>query len=185
MTVSQPPPLNPAEPPEQIRRRLAWPDDKLRAECVVHTHRTGGPGGQHRNKTESAVRLHHRPSGLIVTGEERRSQHQNVANALHRLREAIATYFRAPLPQSFAWPPSVRIQAGRLKVSVENPGYFEVVGVALDALLVYRGVPQDAAAYLGVSTTSYVRFLAEEPRIWQEANRLRRGFGLIPLKANA
>jgi protein subunit release factor B len=50
----------------------------------------GGPGGQHRNKTASAVRLAHPPSGLAVTATERRSQAQNRGQALRRLRERLA-----------------------------------------------------------------------------------------------
>jgi protein subunit release factor B len=49
----------------------------------------GGPGGQHRNKTETGVRLHHHPSGLIVTATERRSRAANLDAAWERLRERL------------------------------------------------------------------------------------------------
>lgn len=52
--------------------------------------RSGGPGGQHVNTTESAVRLVHRPSGLSVRVGEGRSQHQNRELALTRLAERLA-----------------------------------------------------------------------------------------------
>ena len=170
------------EPPEALRRRLDYSDDQLRSECVVHTHRTGGPGGQHRNKTESAVRLQHRPSGLVVTGEERRSQHQNAANALARLREALAIHFRAPLPETVSWPESVRIQGGRLRVSAQNPGFYHVLGLALDALAAHGGRVSESAAWLGVSGSSLTGFLADYPKAWQEAGRIRSAAGLAPLK---
>ena len=51
----------------ELRARLDFNDAQLLAECAVHTYRARGPGGQHRNKTSSAVRLHHSPSQLIVT----------------------------------------------------------------------------------------------------------------------
>ncbi len=64
--------------------------EKLLAECVVTTFRASGPGGQHRNKRESAVRLRHRPTGIVVVASERRSQHQNRAVALERLAARLA-----------------------------------------------------------------------------------------------
>ena len=49
----------------------------------------GGPGGQHRNKTQNAVRLHHEPSGVVVTATERRSLEANKDAAFARLRERL------------------------------------------------------------------------------------------------
>ena len=59
--------------------------DALARECDVEFTRTGGPGGQHRNKTSTAVRLTHRPSGIVVIASERRSQSRNRTLALQRL----------------------------------------------------------------------------------------------------
>jgi protein subunit release factor B len=64
-------------------------DEDLLRECEVDTFRSSGPGGQHVNKTESAVRLTHLPTGLIVTCREARSQHQNKAACLRKLREKV------------------------------------------------------------------------------------------------
>lgn len=64
-------------------------DDDLLAECDVDTFRSGGKGGQHANKTESAVRLRHRPSGLVVTSQQERSQHRNKQLALEELRRRL------------------------------------------------------------------------------------------------
>lgn len=64
-------------------------DDALLAECVVETFRSGGPGGQHANKVESAVRLTHEPTGIVVTVRETRSQHQNKQLALEELRRRL------------------------------------------------------------------------------------------------
>jgi len=76
---------------------LTASDDKLLAECTVETYRASGPGGQHRNKTESAIRLTHRPTGVAVTATERRSQHENRHRAIARLRKAIAVRIREPI----------------------------------------------------------------------------------------
>ena len=72
------------------RRALSLPQDVLLAECEEEFFTSGGPGGQHRNKTESGVRLTHRPTELSVTATERRSQARNRTEALERLREALA-----------------------------------------------------------------------------------------------
>ena len=64
-------------------------DEELLRECEVDTFRSSGPGGQHVNKTESAVRLRHPPSGVVVTSQSERSQHRNKAICLQKLREKI------------------------------------------------------------------------------------------------
>src|SRR6478672_12104952 len=82
-------------------RRDQWTalsDGQLLAQCEVDTYRASGPGGQKRNKTSSAVRLRHPPSGLIVIAEESRSQHENRARALRRMRQALYLKVRDELP---------------------------------------------------------------------------------------
>ena len=64
-------------------------DDDLLAECVVETYRSSGKGGQHVNKVETAVRLRHGPSGIVVSSQKERSQWQNKRNCLMKLRRAI------------------------------------------------------------------------------------------------
>src|SRR5437870_66904 len=79
-------------------RWTALTDGQLLAQCDVDTYRASGPGGQKRNKTSSAVRLRHPPSGLLVIAEESRSQHENKAKALKRLRQALYLKLREPVP---------------------------------------------------------------------------------------
>ncbi len=74
-------------------------DEELLAECRVETFRAGGPGGQHQNRTESAVRLVHLPTGIRVVAREERSQHRNRARALERLRAALEERARTPEPR--------------------------------------------------------------------------------------
>lgn len=72
-------------------------DDDLLGECEVETFRASGPGGQHVNKTESAVRLRHLPSGVVVTSQQERSQHRNKALCLQKLRDKVERLnYRAP-----------------------------------------------------------------------------------------
>jgi protein subunit release factor B len=58
--------------------------------------KSGGPGGQKKNKTETAVRIRHRPTGLTVTATEQRSRHANIEQALERLRQRLAAARRRP-----------------------------------------------------------------------------------------
>ncbi|MFM8551845.1 MAG: peptide chain release factor-like protein [Nitrospiraceae bacterium] len=69
---------------------------RLAREVIVETCRAGGPGGQHRNVTDSAVRLLHRPSGVQVTASESRSQHRNRAVAWERLIAKLERLNRVP-----------------------------------------------------------------------------------------
>src|SRR5437899_5531451 len=81
-------------------RRATWAqltDAQLLAQCEVDTYRASGPGGQKRNKTSSAVRVRHPASGLIVIAEESRSQHENRARGLRRLRQALYLKIRDEL----------------------------------------------------------------------------------------
>ena len=72
-------------------------DDDLLRECEVESFRASGPGGQHVNKTESAVRLKHLPSGLVVTSQQERSQHRNKAICVQKLRDKVQQLnYRAP-----------------------------------------------------------------------------------------
>jgi ribosome-associated protein len=69
--------------------KLPESDDDLLRECEVETFRSSGPGGQHVNKTESAVRLRHARSGVVVSSQQERSQHRNKQLCLAKLRKKI------------------------------------------------------------------------------------------------
>ena len=74
-------------------------DEELLAQCRVETFRSGGPGGQHQNTTESGVRLVHLPTGVRVEAREERSQHRNRATALRRLRGRLERRNRRAPPR--------------------------------------------------------------------------------------
>jgi protein subunit release factor A len=61
----------------------------LKQQVVIETFRSSGPGGQRKNKRETAVRLKHLPSGMTVTATEHRYQGQNLKLAFERLRERL------------------------------------------------------------------------------------------------
>lgn len=79
--------------------RLPESDEDLLDECEVDTYRSGGKGGQHVNKTESAVRLRHLPTGLVVQCQDDRSQYQNKQACLQRLRDKVAKLNERPTPR--------------------------------------------------------------------------------------
>src|SRR3972149_6097639 len=81
---------------DNVKLWKAPSDAALLAECEVDTYRASGPGGQNRNKVETAVRLRHKPTGLSVIAEESRSQAENRPRALRRLRMAIPLRVRRP-----------------------------------------------------------------------------------------
>ncbi len=74
-------------------------DAALLGQCEVQAHRASGPGGQHRNKTETAIRLVHLPSGVRAEGKDERSQTQNRRMALGRLREKLKKRAYRPPPR--------------------------------------------------------------------------------------
>ncbi len=158
-------------------------DTVLLADCDVDTIRASGPGGQKRNKTESAVRLRHRPTGLSAIAEESRSQAENKARALRRLRKLLAIRLREPVldrdvPTEVA---SCLDRAGRLKVGQRDARYLPAVAVVLDVLDAAKGSVSEAAALLGLSTGNLSSFLTDDADVYVEANRMRSGFGLKPL----
>jgi hypothetical protein len=164
-------------------------EDQLLAQCEVDTYRASGPGGQKRNKTSSAVRLRHPPTGLIVIAEESRSQHENKAKALKRLWRALFLQLRDPVPDLTAVPAhpdyaAARDASDRLHLGAKDLRFWPAVGVVLDVLSAVGARVSDAAGALGVSTANLIDFLQTDPKVWQEANRLRGVFGQKPLKSS-
>jgi hypothetical protein len=161
------------------------PDDAiLLADCDVDTYRASGPGGQKRNKTESAVRLRHRPSGLSVIAEESRSQAENRARALKRLREALALRLRQPIDGD-GIPAAVKAcidKRGRLSVGRRDARYLPAAATILDVLVSFKGSIADTASRLGITTGNLSAFLTADDALIAEANRIRTGFGLKPLR---
>jgi hypothetical protein len=162
------------------RTWLEMSDAELLAGCAVDVYRASGPGGQKRNKTSSAVRLRHLPTGLIVIAEESRSQHENRQRALRRLREALALAQRNPVAAGEVMPGFYAEALQRdasLRVSRRHPDYWLVIQHILDVLAACRGGMAEAAARLGLSTGQLVRFLKADSKLWERTNRLRQEFG--------
>jgi protein subunit release factor B len=74
--------------------------DSLERDCDIDYFIASGPGGQHRNKVETGVRLTHRPSGTVVTATERRSQRANREAAFERMAVRLEEQQRVPTPRT-------------------------------------------------------------------------------------
>ncbi len=173
--------------PEQTSSRtwLFQGDAELLAQCAVDAYRASGPGGQKRNKTSSAVRLRHGPSGLIVVAQESRSQHENRTRALYRLRRSIALTQRNTIDPAGSAPEFYRAALTRdptLRVSSKHPDYWRIVQYVFDVLAVCQASVSQAAEDLQISTGNLIRFLKKDDPLWAQANQLRQEFGHGPLR---
>lgn len=97
--MSETPTRGQSSPDEASGPAVPEDDAALLAECEVQTFRAGGKGGQHQNTTDSGVRLIHKPTGLVATSRDRRSQLQNRKQALARLRERLDDHFAVDRPR--------------------------------------------------------------------------------------
>jgi hypothetical protein len=171
--------------PSERTQWLSADDRTLLDTCDFHTYRASGPGGQKRNKTDSAVRLRHRPTELTVVATESRSQHENRARALRRLRLRIALTVRE---RPDAWPDHLGDYIGpdgRLRVSPRNDDYVHVVARILDALHAYGGRLGDTARAVGTTTAQLTRFLTADGKLHDAANQLRTLHDRRPLRSAA
>jgi len=165
-------------------RMLVLDDGQLLKQCRVDTYIASGPGGQHRNRTYSAVRLTHVTTGVTVTGEERRSQHENKQKALGRLRMALALQVRSA---HFALHESVQAvfaAAGPVRVNPSNPIYPQVCAAVLDAFFACRGSLSAAAELLQLSTGQLAKAVGRDGDLLTAANRVRNQFNLKPIKTS-
>ncbi len=75
-----------SDPDRKSSAQCSKQDEDLRHEVEIEYYRSGGPGGQKKNKTETAVRMRHIRSGIVVTASERRSRRDNLKIAFARMR---------------------------------------------------------------------------------------------------
>jgi hypothetical protein len=143
-------------------------DDQLLRECKLDAFRGSGPGGQKRNKTSSAVRLTHIPTGVFATASEFRSQAQNRAAALRRLRHHITLEFR----QAFV------PRKTDLDISMRSAEYLGIMGWILDALAECDWSISAAANLIAVSTARLSAFLRRDEKLWAHVNQERKKAGL-------
>lgn len=177
------------------RAYLDLSDEVLLAQCEVDRFRASGPGGQKRNKTDSAVRLRHRPTALVGEANESRSQHENRARALRRLRLELAFMRRAPVAIDACAPGTAphatltralgeALSGGRFAMSVRNAAFPAAIAALFDVLEACGWRLAEAAPHLGLSTSALSRALSMEDIVFRAANERRTALGLPALRAD-
>jgi hypothetical protein len=158
----------------------ALPDAALLALCRVDRFRAGGPGGQHTNRTDSAVRITHLASGTATQSQDHRNRARNQAEALHRLRLRLALGLRGAAQAAWLEP----YRRGRqLRLGANAQDYHLVVAAALDALEHQAGDLAAAAAGLAVSSSQLAKLLTADKEVHAAANALRARHGQGSIRA--
>jgi hypothetical protein len=148
--------------------------EHLWEECDVRRLRRSGPGGQHRNKVETAISLRHLPTGVAAEASERRSQDQNRSVALNRLRVNLALDVRRPCGEDYQPSPLWQSRCkGGLKVSLSHADFPALLAEALDVLAASDAEPKQAATLLGCTQSQLVRLLRLDHRALTLVNRWR------------
>lgn len=158
------------------------PADLLK-QCEISTGRSGGPGGQHRNKVETLVHIRHEPSGVEAHAGERRSQVENKNVAMMRLRLALAVSVRAGVPAgeigSTLW--RSRCTGGKISCNPEHHDFPSILAEAMDVLAAGSWDPRNAALRLECSTSQLIKLLKDHPPALVKMNQERDARGKRPL----
>jgi hypothetical protein len=156
--------------------QVASSPEQLLAECDVRRLRRSGPGGQHRNKVETAISLHHLPTGVRAEASERRSQAQNQTQAVFRLRVNLALGVRRACGPDYVPSPlwQSRCGGGVLKLSAAQDDFPTLLAEALDVLAALDADPKRAAAVLSCTPSQLIRLLKLDPRALALVNGWRR-----------
>jgi hypothetical protein len=162
----------------------ALPPEKLLVECETRRLRRSGPGGQHRNKVETAVALLHKPTGVKAEASERRSQAENRTVAVFRLRLNLALEIRHPFNAdnvpSELW--RSRVSTGKISINERHDDFPSLLAESLDAIAAHHADVSAAAALLGCTASQLLKFLQREPRAFQLVNRWREEADLHRLR---
>jgi hypothetical protein len=166
--------------------QLSTPE--LLAECTLRTLRRGGPGGQHRNKVETAVLIEHSPTGLRAEASERRSQADNRRVAIVRLRLLLAVEHRASCDATADHLPAAsglwcnRRSGTRIDVATEHDDFPAILAELLDALHALAFDVSAAADHFAVTGSQLVNLLRSHPPALAAVNAARGKAGQHRLK---
>ena len=157
------------------------PPEDLLAQFQVTRTRGSGPGGQHRNKVETAIVIKHEPTGVTGQASEKRSQKANKEAAIRRLRVNLALAIRTRRQAiSSLW--KARTRHGKLKVNAEHSDYAPILAEALDFVWDHQFDVAATAKQMDTSTSQLVKFLKTCPPAFEAINRKRGELNLAPLR---
>ena len=159
----------------------ALPDDQLLRSCEVTRGRRGGPGGQHRNKVETAIRITHTTSGTTAEASERRSQKKNHDVAVFRLRMKLALAVRTPwTAPSPLW--QTRSRGRRLSINPQHQDAPTLLAESLDAARAHQWDDRTTAETLSINRTQLMKFWRAHPAALEYLNTERQAAELSKLR---
>lgn len=158
------------------------PVDVFVRQCEFTRTRRSGPGGQHRNKVETAVVATHRPTAVRAEASERRSQAANRDQAILRLRTRLAVEVRRPPPSEPSELWQRRARNARLSIRGDHDDFPALLAECLDFLAAAQFDLAPVAIALEVSASQLVKLLKKSSRAMEIVNRERTARGRRPLR---
>jgi len=155
---------------------------RLLKQCDLGLGRSTGPGGQHRNRRDTAVTLTHEPTGVTATATERRRQQENRSTALRRLRLKLAVDVRTPRPAKPSELWSSRRQGRTMSVNPNHVDYPALLAEALDVISLTSWDVAKSAGRLGITMSQLTRLLRHEKTAFTMVNEHRVERGYPPLR---
>ncbi len=185
VTPRDTPKKNAEHPPASVLHPVEWSDTELLKLCELRKTRRSGPGGQHRNKVETAIVLTYLPAQIRVEASERRSSGENQAVALRRMRLRLAVRLRTPIDPASPSPLwNSRCRDRKISVSPAHADFPRLLAEALNHLAEADWNPTPAAERLNCSSSQLLKLIQQEPEAWTFLMEERRGRGLKDLKAS-